>query len=167
MQGRRIFDIIPRKANPLTLNIRITLLSFRNKPITAGVLFASYAIAFLIVGCGGKTDENSQSPNPFVSGEELQSRLGTADAPLILDVRTSGEYTSGHIPGAIHIPHSQLAMRLQELEEFKEREIVVYCARGPRAYNAEAILREAGFGKVRHLRGDITGWRRDGRPISK
>ena len=82
-------------------------------------------------------------------------------------MRTSGEFASGHIPGAIHVPHTQISRRLKELEKHRDSEIVVYCARGPRAYSAEAILRESGFTKVRHLRGDITGWRRDGRPVTR
>jgi len=114
-------------------------------------------------GCGGHGEGGDVAS--LITGEELQSRLGTPDAPVVLDVRTSGEFASGHIAGALHIPHTQVSRRLKQLEPYREREIVVYCARGPRAYSAEAALRQAGFAKVRHLQGDITGWRRDGRPV--
>lgn len=129
----------------------------------AALLLACWAVAVLATAAGcGRVE---QDVSTHISREELQSRLGTPDAPLVLDVRTSGEFASGHIPGAMHIPHTQVSRRLSELQPYHDREIVVYCTRGPRAYSAEAVLRRAGFEKVRHLEGDITGWRRDGRPI--
>ncbi len=124
-------------------------------------------LTLAVAGCGGGADESDTGVAKTISGEELQALLGTPNVPVILDVRTSGEFASGHIPGAIHIPHTQVSRRLKELEEHRAREIVVYCARGPRAYGAESVLRKAGFDKVRHLRGDITGWRRDGRPVTR
>jgi rhodanese-related sulfurtransferase len=120
-----------------------------------------------VAGCGGGADQLETGVAKTISGEELQARLGTPNVPVIFDVRTSGEFASGHIPGAIHIPHTQVSRRLKELEGHRDREIVVYCTRGPRAYSAESVLRKAGFDKVRHLRGDITGWRRDGRPVTR
>jgi len=119
----------------------------------------------LVVFAAGCSDEQVAGDATTITGEELQARLKTADAPLVLDVRTSGEYASGHIPGAIHIPHTQISRRLSEMERFRDAEVVVYCTRGPRAYGAESVLRDAGFKKVRHLQGDITRWRRDGRPV--
>lgn len=134
---------------------------FRINAIIGTLVFLTFA------GCGGGADESDSGVAKNISGEELQARLGAPNIPVILDVRTSGEFASGHIPGAIHIPHTQVSRRLKELEEHRDREIVVYCARGPRAYSAESVLRKAGFDKVRHLRGDITGWRRDGRPVTR
>jgi rhodanese-related sulfurtransferase len=122
------------------------------------------ALILWVAGCGGTTGE---AGGQLITGDELQTRLGTRDAPLILDVRTAGEYATGHIPTALHIPHTQISRHMNELEKYRDAEIVVYCTRGPRAYGAEAVLREAGFSRVRHLQGDITRWRRDGRPIER
>lgn len=115
-------------------------------------------------GCGGGP---APSGDAMISSEELASRLQSDTAPLILDVRTSGEYASGHIPGAVHIPHTQISRRIGEFDGYRDAEIVVYCTSGPRAYSAEAVLKRAGFERVRHLAGDITRWRREGRPISR
>ena len=104
---------------------------------------------------------------PTISQEDLLKKIESGEAPLILDVRTAGEYRSGHVPQAINIPHSELASRLAELAGAKDREVVTYCERGPRAGFAESVLQEAGFSAVRHLVGDMYAWRRRGLPIER
>ena len=83
---------------------------------------------------------------------------------LILDVRTREEFTSGHVPGAVNIPHTEVAARLGELGADQSRPIIVYCERGGRAEKAESQLASAGFGDLRHLEGDMSAWRASGRP---
>ncbi len=102
---------------------------------------------------------------PTISQNDLLQELEDGSALFILDVRSQGEYQSGHVPQAINIPHYQLASRLQELPATKDLEIVTYCERGPRAGVAENILQKAGFTAVRHLEGDMYSWRRNGLPI--
>ena len=53
------------------------------------------------------------------------------DAPLLLDVRTPEEFAQGHLPGAVLIPHDQLASRLAEIEG--KPWVLVYCRSGARA----------------------------------
>ncbi len=102
---------------------------------------------------------------PTITQQNLLEKIDSGVVPLILDVRTSSEYRAGHVPQAINIPHNQLAGRLVELLDAKDREIVTYCERGPRAGFAESILREAGFSTVHHLEGDMYAWRKNGLPI--
>lgn len=136
-----------------------------NKNSIVPPLAVTLAICLVILtGCGG---EPAPSGDALITGEELASRLQSGTAPLILDVRTSGEYASGHIPGAVHIPLNQITRRLGELDRYRDKEIVVYCTSGPRANSAESVLRREGFERVRHLAGDITRWRREGRPTSR
>jgi rhodanese-related sulfurtransferase len=101
----------------------------------------------------------AHAESELVSPAELAARLGTEGAPLILDVRSPGEYASGHVPGALNIPHGELAARLGELGGEPAREMVVYCERGGRARAAEETLRRSGFRRVRHLEGDMQAWR--------
>jgi len=91
--------------------------------------------------------------------DELLARMESDSPPLLLDVRSTGEYRSGHVPGAVNIPHSQLPARISELDGAEDREVVVYCERGGRAQTAEQALRDAGFSQVIHLEGDMSGWR--------
>jgi len=86
---------------------------------------------------------------------------------LILDVRTPDEYGSSHVPGAVNVPHGEVAERLAELGTNRDRPVIVYCESGRRAGLAEAVLVEAGFSDVRHLEGDMRAWREAGRPTAK
>ena len=94
-----------------------------------------------------------------ISQADLADRIVAQRAPLILDVRTASEFASGHIPGAVNIPHSELPRRIGELEAGSDREIVVYCEVGGRAEKAASELRRAGFTAVLHLQGDMRAWR--------
>ncbi len=67
---------------------------------------------------------------------------------LLVDVRSLAEFNEGHLPGATLIPVDEVAHRIAEFGEDKERQIVVYCKRGARADKAERVLRENGFSNV-------------------
>lgn len=86
---------------------------------------------------------------------------------LILDVRSAEEYAEGHVPGAINIPHTALASRIEEISEFSDKPVVVYCRSGFRAGKAGDILQQANFKDVRHLDGDIMAWKDAGYEMKK
>ena len=99
-----------------------------------------------------------------VARDELFRRLADGQV-LVLDVRPEAEYAAGHIPGAVSVPHDQLAARLAELPE--SADIVAYC-RGRYcvfAPDAVRLLRERGFA-ARPLEGGLPDWRLAGLPIS-
>ena len=99
-----------------------------------------------------------------ISPAELLAGAGKPGAPLVLDVRSAEEFASGHVPGARNVAYDEVAARLGELGP--PGEVVVYCERGPRAAKAAEVLRGAGF-TVRHLTGDMSGWRAQGLPIER
>jgi hydroxyacylglutathione hydrolase len=94
-----------------------------------------------------------------VSQDELLGRMRSEAAPIVLDVRTSGEYASGRVPGARNVPVAEVAARANEISADRSAEVVVYCERGPRARKAQDALEAAGFTNVRHLDGDMSAWR--------
>ena len=101
-----------------------------------------------------------------IDQEALLARMAQHQQDLvILDVRTPEEFAAGHIPGALNIPHDQLATRLGELESAKSREIVVYCRTGRRSNLALQILQENGFKQLSHLEGDMVAWQAQKRPV--
>lgn len=66
------------------------------------------------------------------------------NGPLIVDVRTPGEFAGGAYPGAINIPLDEVQNRVSEFGTF-DREITVYCASGGRSGYAQRILTQLGF----------------------
>jgi len=102
-----------------------------------------------------------------ISQEALLAQMQNGEDPVILDVRSAREYQQGHVPGAVNLPYQQIGQRLAELEQVKDREVIVYCEVGRRARIARSTLQQAGFTNVRHLAGDMAGWRRAGLPTSR
>jgi phage shock protein E len=80
----------------------------------------------------------------------LSSCVALSDGPTVyrIDVRTLAEFNQGHIEGAIHIPHTQIAKRIGEVTADKHAEIRLYCAVGGRAGRAKATLEKQGFVNV-------------------
>jgi rhodanese-related sulfurtransferase len=77
---------------------------------------------------------------------------------LVLDVRETGEWSSGHIQGARHITIAQLEKRMSEIEKFKDRPVIVCCSSGNRSSAACGQLKKGGFEKVFSLGGGISAW---------
>jgi sulfur-carrier protein adenylyltransferase/sulfurtransferase len=75
---------------------------------------------------------------------------------VLLDVREPHEVALGIIDGAVHIPASELEARLHELDS--ARSYVVACRVGAKSLWAARRLRDAGFTRVRHLRGGLLGY---------
>jgi rhodanese-related sulfurtransferase len=81
---------------------------------------------------------------------------------VILDVRTTPEFDSGHLEGAINIPVEELSQRLSELNQ--KDELLVYCRTGNRSTTAVRILRENGYDRIYHMDGGIAAWNAAGFP---
>lgn len=69
------------------------------------------------------------------------------EGAVILDVRTKGEYSGGHVKGSINIPLDQLGSSLDKLKN-KEKAIITCCASGMRSASAKGILKRAGYQHV-------------------
>jgi NADPH-dependent 2,4-dienoyl-CoA reductase/sulfur reductase-like enzyme/rhodanese-related sulfurtransferase len=78
------------------------------------------------------------------------------DNDILLDVRTSSEFESGHIPNAVHIPLDSIRERINELN--KNQKIYIYCLGGQRGYLAQQILKQYGFNTV-NLSGGYQLWK--------
>ncbi|MCE9538159.1 MAG: rhodanese-like domain-containing protein [Bacteroidetes bacterium] len=66
---------------------------------------------------------------------------------VILDVRSNGEYSGGHIKGSINIPVDQLSKNLSKLKD-KNKPIITVCASGMRSASAKSILKSNGYTQV-------------------
>ena len=101
-----------------------------------------------------------------VTSQELVNLVNREKA-VVVDVRDATEYSSGHITDAINIPHTALQTRLNELEKFKERPVVVVCKMGQHAGSMGTILKKAGFKHVAKLKGGLSSWRAENMPLVK
>ncbi len=94
-------------------------------------------------------------------------QLLNRESGLFVDVREPTEFAAGHIPDAFHIPLAQLKARVQELEKFKGRPLIVYCRTGQRSGRGAVILRRRGFAAVHNLAGGIQAWQGENLPVRK
>ncbi len=105
--------------------------------------------------------------------QEKYAEVSSADAanlianrsPLILDVRTPGEYKRGRLTNSVLIPVQVLQQNLDKLAAYKDREILVYCATGNRSTVASKILIDNGFRRITNLRHGIVDWHKRKFPI--
>ena len=86
---------------------------------------------------------------------------------LVVDLRDNGEFKAGHIPNARNIPLGSLESRLNELERFKEKPVIVYCRAGVSSSSACGLLKKNGFKWVNSLSGGLSAWQGASLPTSK
>ena len=91
---------------------------------------------------------------PTITASEAHDAV--AKGARIIDVRSAGEFASGHIAGAKNIPVDQLGARIGELGS-KDAPIILYCASGARSAMATRTLVGKGFKSVRNL-GAMRNW---------
>ena len=85
--------------------------------------------------------------NIFGMGAAVDYATLVKQGAIILDVRTTGEYSRGHIKGSINIPVDQLKANLNRLPE-KDKVIITCCASGMRSASAKSLLKSNGYAQV-------------------
>ena len=106
-------------------------------------------------GIGSEGEEYPEGIDE-VTPKELKEELDQGQDLYILDVRNTVEYEISRIEGSHLIPLDQLLNRLHELDS--ARDIVAHCRTGARSARAIGILQEAGFRKLRNLKGGVLAW---------
>ena len=92
-----------------------------------------------------------------ITAEEAKEIIDSSEDYIILDVREQDEYDSGHIPGALLIPNTEIEARAEDALTDKEQLILVYCRSGRRSKLAAEILVELGYTNIREF-GGIIDW---------
>jgi rhodanese-related sulfurtransferase len=93
-----------------------------------------------------------------ITPKELKERIDRGNAPFLLDIREPREIDICALDYGSHIPMQQLPDRFQELADYKEKDLVVYCRSGGRSANCAEFLRAQGFKSVINLTGGILAW---------
>jgi rhodanese-related sulfurtransferase len=94
-----------------------------------------------------------------ITTNQVQEMIADKDSLVLLDVRTHKEFIGeeGHIPGAILIPLGELKSRMDELEKFRDQEMIVICSSGSRSGSATRYLRKNGFVAF-NMEGGMQAW---------
>ena len=92
-----------------------------------------------------------------ITQEEAKQIMDTTNGYIRLDTRTQEEYDQSHIPGALLIPHTEIADRAEEELPDKDQVILVYCRSGNRSKQASEVLAELGYTNVKEF-GGIHTW---------
>jgi Dinucleotide-utilizing enzymes involved in molybdopterin and thiamine biosynthesis family 2 len=87
---------------------------------------------------------------------EVKAKIDRGDNFVLIDVREPHEWQIGHIPQAKLIPLGELPKRVHELNPADE--IVAHCKSGVRSAKAIEFLKQAGFRKLKNMKGGILAW---------
>ncbi len=83
----------------------------------------------------------------FGIGPKVEFAQLVKQGAIIVDVRSKGEYASGHIKGSVNIPVDQLGSHIAKLKS-RKKSIITCCASGMRSASAKRILKSNGFTDV-------------------
>lgn len=92
---------------------------------------------------------------------DVPSRM--KEGAIVVDVRTLGEWRTGHIAGSLHIPLGRLVSQMSDKP--RSQSVVLLCASGSRSAIGASLLTAAGFTDVTNLTGGIVAWRDAGLPL--
>ncbi len=92
-----------------------------------------------------------------ITVEELKERLDKGEDLNFLDVREDYEYEEQNL-GAKLIPLGELPDRIEEIEDWKNSEVIVHCRSGARSGRAKSFMESQGFTNVRNVTGGILAY---------
>jgi rhodanese-related sulfurtransferase len=93
-----------------------------------------------------------------ITPEEVKERLNKGEQLNLVDVREPHERDEFNI-GGVHIPLGQVqTMQVDQLENLKNEEVIVYCRSGNRSGQAAMILDTLGFTNTKNLSGGMLAW---------
>ncbi len=117
---------------------------------TKNTIFVIFIIILIIsLGFVITLSSNSESVIQKISFDEISDIMNTQNI-IIIDVRTETEYDSGHIPGAINIPDTEIESKINY---DKNTPIAVYCRTGKRSNAVANTLKNMGYNKIYDLGG--------------
>lgn len=89
---------------------------------------------------------------------KVKAMLDAGDDITLLDCRLPKEKAVAEIDGSVFIPMQELGDRVEELDDYLDRKLVVFCHAGMRSMKVAMFLRERGFEDVWSMAGGIDLW---------
>lgn len=96
---------------------------------------------------------------PTIEAEDVKGAMDTNEKCVILDVRTSGEFSRGKLKGSVNIAVDEIHNRVQSELPDKKQKIYVYCLSGARSSVAVETMLKLGYTNVVHMNHGLLGWR--------
>jgi len=93
-----------------------------------------------------------------VSPARVKQMLDAGEDVTLLDCRLEQEKAVAELDGSVFIPMQELGDRVDELDEYLDRKLVVFCHAGARSLKVAMFLRERGFEDVWSMAGGIDLW---------
>ncbi len=92
--------------------------------------------------------------------DPAEVREQAANGAVVIDVREVDEWSSGHIPGAKHVPKSYLESRIEGAAPDRFQHVILYCQSGNRsAWAARTLIDDLDYEHVESMTGGITLWK--------
>lgn len=120
------------------------------------LLFLFLAV-IMLTACGQNKENDREAVYMSITAEEAKVLMESEEGYVILDVREQDEYETGHIPGAVLIPYTQIEAEAPGMLLDKDQLILVYCRSGRRSKIAAEALVELGYTNIREF-GGIIDW---------
>jgi phage shock protein E len=83
----------------------------------------------------------------FGGGNKVNVKEIIENGAVIIDVRTPGEFSGGHVKGSVNIPLDKISNNITKIKNYR-KPIVVCCASGMRSSNAKRVLINSGIEEV-------------------
>jgi thioredoxin len=124
-----------------------------------------FRLCFLLLTCCGVSCSNQAQTPAEVNADAFEAGARAAGVQL-LDVRTAGEFSTGHLAGALQANYNddkQFKERIAALD--KTRPVYIYCLSGGRSAAAAEWMRSNGYSNVVELKGGINAWKKAGKQV--
>ena len=137
------------------------------KKLTAfGIILLVIFLAFILLSPSAQSDQQFTVVSPKEASALIETHKGDSDF-VILDIRTSGEYQSGHIEDSIMIDFYSKAFAEEVNRLDKGKTYLIHCLSGNRSTRSMELFKKLQFQKIYHLSSGINGWNSEGLPVVK
>lgn len=133
--------------------------------------------ALMLAGTGMSSQAFAEAKGPMqfvaeakaqigeVTPQQVKADLDAGKAIILLDVRDSVEFDTGHLPKAVNISRGLLEFKVGNILPDKNANIVVYCRTDARSALATVVLKEMGYTNAKNMQGAFKAWGEAGYPI--
>ena len=121
--------------------------------------YISFILAIVAFSFNSCSNGQSSPSNPSISAVEFSKKITELPGAPIIDVRTPGEFSQGHLKNAVNFDISAGEFENQIASLDKSKPVLVYCLSGSRSIYAVSIMQSKGFKEVYEMNGGMMKWR--------